>query len=252
MSNMPARNRRTARNASSERKGAQSAANLAMQLASAAIWPPSTQGNSPSRRIGNRPRGPPGDARCSRTRRRRGPREIHCPRGRGAATSASTTPRPRRRKRSGRMSLATRASILRSRRVLPPLTAPGRRWSRKWYKPRTRSQGMHEIGNWQAWPIPKGGEHIRPAQEGEPGRELKELRTARSACAAHKLGTATMPWRGLLHKRKKWLLLAIKLITPHWRLPNGIDKIVKSMPCKRGDVRLELLRNFSLTHGGNI
>ena len=169
MSNMPARNRRTARNASSERKGAQSAANLSMQLASAAIWPPSTRGNSPSRRIGNRPRGRPGDARCSRTRRRRGPREIHCPRGRGAATAASTTPRPRRRKRSGRMSLATRASRLRSRGVLPPLTAPGRRWSRKWHKPRTSSQEMHKIGNWQAWPIPKGGEHKRPSLEDSTG-----------------------------------------------------------------------------------
>ena len=62
-----------------------------------------------------------------------------------------------------------------------------------------------------------------------------------------------MPWRGLLRKWKKWLLLAVNLITPHWRLPNGIGKIVKSMPCKRGEnVRLELLRNFSLTHGGNI
>ena len=86
---------------------------------------------------------------------------------------------------------------------------------------------MHKIGNWQAWPIPKGGEHIRPAQEGEPGRELKELRTARSACAANLLGIATMPWRGLLRKWKKWLLLAINLITPPWRLPNGIGKIVK-------------------------
>ena len=168
MSNMPARNRRTARNASSERKGAQSAANLSMQLASAAIWPPSTHGNSPSRRIGNRPRGRPGDARCSRTRRRRGPREIHCPQGRGAATAAATAPRPRRRKRSGRMSLATRASSLRSRRVLPPLTAPGRRWSRKWHKPRTSSQEMHKIGNWQAWPIPKGGEHMHPRQNKLP------------------------------------------------------------------------------------
>ena len=170
MSNMPARNHRTARNVSSERRGAQSAANLSMQLASAAIWPPSTHGNSPSRRIGNRPRGRPGDARCSRTRRRRGPREMHCPRGRGAATAASTAPRPRRRKRSGRMSLATRASSLRSRRVLPPLTAPGRRWSRKWHKPRTSSQEMHKIGNWQAWPIPKAGEHKRPSLEDSTGK----------------------------------------------------------------------------------
>ena len=49
-----------------------------------------------------------------------------------------------------------------------------------------------------------------------------------------------MPWRGLLRKWKKWLLLAVNLITPHWRLPNGIGKIVKSMPCKRGEnVRLD-------------
>ena len=147
MSVMRVRTPRTARNAFSERKNAQSAENRFMPLASAAIWRPSIHVSSPPKSRGNRPRGQPGDARCSRTRRGRGPREIHCPRGKGATTAASTTPRPRRRQRNGRTSLATRASSLRSRRVLPPLTAPGRRWSRKWHKPRTSSQEMHKIGN---------------------------------------------------------------------------------------------------------
>ena len=28
---------------------------------------------------------------------------------------------------------------------------------------------MHKIGNWQAWPIPKGGEHKRPSLEDSTG-----------------------------------------------------------------------------------